>query len=393
MTKRHKPKPGYLGPAFYAWLEHLEMCESIAMAYWKNDVRNPRTGRIIDHLQDKGYQFNNELFPQFGGTKMRDTINEMIYVDSWLAGQVRASTKYTVNVETLRAAREKYSAEFDYILETMIVDAPFPSTTVCFTGLGPDDIICHVSELDAKDEGPNTRSHLHKGEVSGDTYKNLELSKGNSLFYSASMCFHRTRGAAWHRDTYPEVAPGGNPDKLSPSKLSMVPVEIHFNKSREIESTIFVNALAPGIQITPRGKETVDMVRILLLNFFASFWLSSALRTRQLGLPPEMAATKPLHKRSKRDKPRFEHYICEFEMDEPEPQQTGFKKEQPKKKRHEVHGHPRHPAGWREDPTKVFMSGPAKGKRVTWVEGHWRGDARLGVVKKDHEVVLHPEDE
>lgn len=387
MARRHKPKPGYLGPAFYAWLQHLEMCESIASAFQKGDRFNPRTGRHIKYIREQGYNFNNELFPQFGGTDMQDTMNEMLYVDSWLAGQVRASTKYTVDVATLRDAREKYEGEFEFILETMIVDAPFPRTTICFTGMGPDDIVVHVSELDANDDGPNNRSHLHKGEISGDTYKNLELSKGNTKFYSAAMCFHRTRGEAFGRDAFLEVA--HNPDNLKPSKLSMVPVELHFNKGRLIEDTIFLNALAPGIDVSERGKITVEMVRQLMLNFFATFWLSSALRKRQLGRPPDIGLRAPSHKRKKRDKPTFEHYVVEFEIDEPEPEQTGMHIDQPRKKRHEVHGFPRRPAGWREDHTKVFMSGPAKGKRVTWVQGHWRGDARLGIVKKDHEVTLH----
>ena len=390
MAKRHKPKPGYLGPAFYAWLTHLEICESIAFAFLKNDTRDAAMVKRIKAAQNYGYQINDELFPKLSDVSMRQTMNEMIYVDSWLAGQVRASTKYTVDIETLKQARIKYSAQFDYILETMIVDAPFPRTTVCFTGLGPDDIVVHVAELDAKDDEPNNRTHLQKGEFSGDTYKNLELTKGNTKFYSASMCFHRTRGPAFGRNEFLQA--DHNPDNLRPSKLSMVPVEIHFNKSREVEATIFINALAPGVDVSPKGRDTIEMVRILLLNFFASFWLSSALRKRQLGRPPELEMKRPSHKK-KRDKPRYEHNVCEFEIDEPEPSQTGIKQDQPKKKRHEVHGHPRHPAGWRDDPMKVFKSGPNKGKRVTWVEGHWRGDARLGIVRKDHELTLHPEDE
>lgn len=395
MAKRHKPKPGYLGPAFYAWLEHLEKAEAIGRGAVSAKGRQ-RMASLAVKMQRSGYHINNELFPEFNGG-MEETIREMLWCDSWLAGQVRASVKYTVDIATLTEVRKKYSAAFDHILETMIVDAPFPNTTVCFTGLGPDDIVVNVSQLSSlDDEHFNKITFPSRGkrdrivgsdvqEVRHDTHKNLGLSKKDHEFYSASMAFHRTRGPEFGRSDHVDIAADGNPDNLPPHKLSNVPVEIHFNKSRKVEETVWLNAIAPGVNPSPRGKDTVDMVRILLLNFFASFWLSSQLRVRQLGLPPQVGAKAPSHKKRKRDKPRFEHWVVAFELDAPEPESLAeVSKEQPKKKRHQVRGFPRKaPNGG------VFKSGPFKGKHVGWVSGHHRGDARLGIVRKDFEIVIH----
>jgi hypothetical protein len=367
VTKRNRAKPGYLGPAFYEWLKHLEAVEYVAKA-----DPSQKDFRYRAIAAQKGYAFNDALFPEIKPGASADTVREMLPVDAWLAQRVRASTKYTVDLQTLTEARKRYSAEFDHILETMIVEAPFENVTVCFTNFGPDDIVVNVTKLDMHD------TH-DQADPSAYNYESLGLTKQDPLFYSASMVFHRTRGPLFNRDSYLDM--GRNPDNLSPTKLSHCPVEIHFNAGRNVADTIFLNAIAAGVAPTQRGKDLVETVRVLLMNFFASFWLSSALRKRQVGRTPVVAAKMPRHAK-KYDKPRFEHWVVQFELDKPDPEQSGVEREQPKKRRHQVRGFPRtYP-----EPIK---SGPNKGKTVVWVTGHWRGDANLGIVRKDHEITLH----
>jgi hypothetical protein len=367
MSKRKKIKPGYLGPAFYEWLKHLELVEAVGLG-------GGARSKHFASLERGGYAFNDALFKPINPDSAQDTVRDMLPVDAWLAERVRSSHKYTLDLATLREARDRYSDEFDAILETMPVEAPFPNTTVCFTGLGPDDIVVNVSKLDMRVSD--------RGNPKLQRYDALELTRENPYFYSASMAFVRTRGPAYNRKNHVDL--GSNPDNLKPTKLSNVPVEVHFNADRNLEDCIFLNAIAEGIVPTERGKDLIEMVRILLLNFFASFHLSSVLRTRQPGRAPDVDLKGPaLHKH--RARPPFEHWVVEFEVDRPEPQQTGIEREQPKKRRHEVRGFLR----TYKNPIK---HGRHKGKTQVWVDGHWRGDARLGIVKRDEEVVLHDED-
>lgn len=381
MSKRKKVKPGYLGPAFYEWLKHLEIVESLGHGFENSKAMSKERVAIAmksaEVMRKRGYAFNDRLFPATAPGSTEETVREMLPVDAWLAERVRSSHKYSLDIATLTEARRRYSAEFDHILKTMMVEAPFPNTTVCFTGLGPDDVVVNITKLDMRDT-PELKANTTES-----TYKSLELTRQNPYFYSASMAFVRTRGPAYNRPDHVDMS--NNPDNLPPTRLSHVPVEIHFNADRHMEDCIFVNAVAAGITPTITGTDTVEMVRVLLCNFFASFHLSSALRQRHPGRVPGAKLKGPaIHKKQKR--PRFEHWVVEFEMDAPEPMQGDIEREQPKKRRHEVRGFVRH----YKNPIK---HGRHKGKTSIWVDGHWRGDARLGVLKKDHEVVLHEGDE
>lgn len=367
MSRKKQPKPGYLGPAFYEWLKHLEMCEKAG------DLANAGAD-AGPALKGAGYAFSNELWPSIRPEAINDTIRDMLPVDAWLAERVRSSHKYRVDLNTLTAARRRYSAEFDAILETMPVEAPFPNTTVCFSNLGPDDLVMNICRIDMREN--------NRGNPTAYNYDTLEITRENPYFYSASMALVRTRGPEYGRSWHLAEE---RPSEMKRTSLSSIPVEIHFNVGRHVEDCIFLNAIAAGVDPTQKGKDTIELARVLMLNFFASFHLGSALRKRQPGRIPNATIKGPaIHKKQKR--PRFEHWVVEFELDQPEPEQTGIEREQPKKRRHEVRGFERR----YQNPIK---HGPNKGKTSVWVDGHWRGDARLGILKRDEEITLHKEDE
>lgn len=377
MSKRNKVKQGYLGPAFYEWLAHLEMCEDIV-------VRD----KVRDHKRaSKGYTFNNELFPvknepQIVGVNPSNqsmlfgpTVTAMLPVDAWVAHLVRSSVKYRITHQTMLDLNEKYEREIDYIQNNMIIDLPYDPITVVFEGVGPkdDDVLVNLCATTATDRGRIHGvggTHTFAGEFTDVNYPALGIGEGDE-FISASICFHRAKGVVME-DTN-QVRPD--------QKLSHCPVEIHCNKGLPLEDTKWINAIAPGADIAPRGATMIEETRQMIVYFLSYFQLASVLRRKQPGLPPALAAEegkrrKPKH-RSRFNRPMFEHFVIEMEVDEPDPQQSGITRATHKKRQHQVRGHRR-----------VYKSG-----RVSWVKPHWRGDKNLGVIRKDYEMTQHDFDE
>lgn len=336
-------KPGYLPRAFYEWLMHLEKVEQLITTQ-KYMPKPPH------------YTFANKLFQQTGDSN--ETIREMAVVDAWLATIVRSSVKFSIDVMTIYEMQQQYEKEVEYLLNTRELHLPYEWCTLVITGLGGDDVVVSLMETTAEDKDPREPIQLIK-------YPELGLEEGEK-FISASMCFYRPKGLEME-----------DAKVHASERLSHCPVEIHFNKGRLLEDTTFLNAVAANVEVLERGKDTIELVRICVINWLVSFGLAGMLRRKQHGIAHKVGQrTKPLHKRKKWERPMFEHFVCELEIDLPEPQQSGMHVEQPKKRLHQVRSFQRH-----------LHSG-----KVIWVKSHWRGDRKLGVVKKDFEMVMHKED-
>lgn len=336
MTRQRNNKPGALGPAFHAWLEYLEHVEHVLLG----------TGP----MKSKKYMaLNDKLFKAGTDEEFHKMMADMCPVDAYNARIVRSSTKYKVDIGTLMDITLKYKAELDYIRNTRPLNLPFEWCTLVVTGFGPDDIMVCLQETDPKDDNP---------------YPELNVEAGEK-FIDCSIAFYRATGVE-----------GMKGEIIKGQRLSCCPVELHFNKGVLEPDSVFLNAIADGVQITERGAQVVEMVRTMVLVWIHSFHLSSMLRRKQIGMPATPGKLfKRKRLRKKRDHPHFEHFIVELEVDEPDPMQGGVTMYQPRKRLHQVRGFFRH-----------YQSG-----KVSWVKPHWRGDEALGVVKKDYELTLHEE--
>lgn len=337
MTRQRTSKPGSLGPAFHTWLEWLEHTEHIVLG----------TGPV---RKQKYMAMNDDLFRTPTDDEFSKMMKDCAPVDAYLAHVVRSSTKYKVDVGTLIHMMHKYEDEIDYIRNTRPINLPFEWCTLVITGYGKDDIMICLQETEPRDN---------------KDYPELNVEAGEK-FIDANIALYRSEGIEMK---------DGNINVHQ--QLSYCPVELHFNKGLVENETTFLNAIADGVTVTKRGEEVVELVRILALTWIHSFHLSSMLRRKQIGMPPEFANNfKRKRLRKKKDHPHFEHFIVELEVDEPDPQQEGRTVWQPRKRMHQVRGFFRH-----------YKSG-----KVSWVRPHWRGDETLGVVKKDYELTLHEEE-
>ncbi len=338
--KRKAAKPGYLPPAFYEWLMHLESVEKLFVTK-KYTAKAPH------------FFFNNTMFKQTGDPNT--TIREMAVVDAWLATVVRSSVKFTMDIGTIREMQIQYNDELEYLINTRPVNLPYEWCTLVLTGLGDDDVVVSLMETTAEDNDPRAADKLK-------AYPELGVEEGEK-FISVSMCFYRPVGI---EDESGKIRPD--------ERLSMCPVEIHFNKGALLSETTFLNAMASNIDVSKKAENTIELVRVCIVNWLASFGLAGMLRRRQHGIAHKVGQrTKPMHKKKRWERPMFEHFVCELEVDSPPPQQAGYHAEQPRKRLHQVRGFPRH----------------LKSGKVIWVNPHWRGDKKLGVVKKDFEMVMH----
>ena len=337
MTRQRTNKPGSLGPAFHAWLEWLEHVEHVMLG----------TGPIKG--KPKYMAMNDKLFKAGTDEEFYKMMSDCMPVDAYNARIVRSSTKYKVDIGTLMEMTLKYKAELQYIRDRRPLNLPFEWCTLVITGFGPDDIMVCMQETDPKDDNPYPELNVEAGE----------------RFIDCNIAFYRATGVEMM---------GGKVN--AGQRLSHCPVELHFNKGIVEPDTVFLNAIAEGVQITERGAQVVEMVRNCVLIWIHSFHLSSMLRLRFPGaLASPGKAFKRKRLRKKLEHPHFEHFIVELEVDEPDPQQTGITMYQPRKRLHQVRGFFRH-----------YKTG-----KVSWVRAHWRGDEALGVVKKDYELTLHEE--
>lgn len=329
--------PGYLGQAFHAWLEWLEYIECLALT-------NKRPGKPMSMAM------NDKLFQCDTDEDFNRMMQDCYPSDAWLAHCVRSSVKYKIKAETLALMTHMYEDEMRYIRETRPVHLPHEWVTLIVEDFGPDTFMMSLQET-------TTRT--------GEAYPELDVD-GEEKWICSNPIFYRHSGIELMQDS-----------KVHPEqKLSYCPIEQHFNSGRLWRDTNFLNANAHGVRVTEEGKKAMDLCQGMTIAFLESFHLSSVLRRKSIGVAPSPKGFRPKKRRKKKDHPRYEHFVVEMPVDEPEPSQTGRSVFQPKKRLHQVRGFFRH-----------YKSG-----KTSWVKPHWRGDEKLGVVQRDFELTMHDED-
>ncbi|MHC4431651.1 MAG: hypothetical protein ACYTBS_07415 [Planctomycetota bacterium] len=330
---RKQPKPGYLGPAFHAYLEYLEEVE-----HWF------ATGKG----KGRGITINNRLFdtPK-DEQKFNSLVADMMLVDASLARVVRSSVKYKMSVETAYTIADLYHKELIHLMHTVPLRLPHEYCTIVFEGFGQDDMILVAQEQTAEDK---------------KTYPELGL-EADEPFICLNIGAYRKEGV--------ELEDGS----IAPSNvLSHFPVEIHSQWNKTENENRVIYAGAGQVDPTKQGHRILDLMWRTWIIWHHQFHLQSLLRHKQVagGRPP--LSFKPNRLRKKHEHPAFEHTIIKLEVDAPDPSQAGRSIFQPRKRLHQVRGFWRH---YRKS-----------GKRV-WVKPHWRGDETLGVIKRDIELVTH----
>jgi hypothetical protein len=336
MRKRQQQKQGHLGPAFHEWLEWLEYAEALVLD-------KKMTGK------PKHMALNDTLFKVKDDADFTLMMNDALPVDAWLARCVRSSVKYKVDAETFAGLVHHYEDELRYIRKTTPINLPHEWCTL-MVEWGDDTYLISLQETTTK---------------TGERYPELDVD-GDEPWICANLCLHRTRGV--------ELMADGQVH--SEQRLSYVPVELHFQKGKVWEDTGFVTATTPGVVVTKKGQDAINIFRAFILIWLEQFQLQSVLRHKTIagGRPPMSYRPKRLRKRHQH--PQFEHTIIQLEVDAPEPSQTGRSIFQPHKRLHQVRGFYRHYK--------------KSGKKV-WVKPHWRGDESLGVVRRDIELITHEE--
>ena len=330
-----KVKTGKLGPGFHHYLEYLEGVEYIL----SNPDNVPKKVPVV--------AINQALF-EIEESKMENLVNDLIPVDAYLASIVRSSVKYKMHTDTIMQLTTKYKDEIGYISTTTPVRLPHEWCTLIMEGFGDDTIIIVAQEQTCELK---------------PTYKELGVGHGEP-FICLNICMYK---------------PGGSKDmsnmRQRQAKMSHIPVEIHC-KIGELEKNCHsIFAGAKGIKLTPEGHRTMELVWNSFLIWIAQFELQSVLREKSVGvLPSHSLSIRRQKRRKKHDHPQFEHTVIRMEIDAPEPGQTGHSFLSAKKRMHQVRGFYRH---------------LRSGKHV-WIKPHWRGDEKLGVIRRDIELVTHP---
>lgn len=336
MTKRKKKvqKQGHLGPAFHSWLEWLEYVESIFL--------NKKTPGKTHHMA-----MNDTLFKLDSDEALGRIMSEAMPVDAWLARCVRSSVKYKVSAETFAGLVHHYEDELRYIRNDRPIHLPHEWCTL-MVEWGEDTYLISLQET-------TTRT--------GERYEELDVD-GDETWICANMCLYRESGVDLMKDgkRHPE------------QRLSYVPVEFHMQKGKLYQDTNLVTAVTTGVEVTEKGQQALDIFRAFILIWLEQFQLSAVLRSKQAGTKPLPHSYRPAKLRKRHQHPQFEHTVIQLEIDAPAPSQAGFHILQPHKRLHQVRGFWRHLK--------------KSGKRV-WVKPHWRGDERLGVVRRDVELITH----
>lgn len=344
MSKKSKQqKQGHLGPAFHRWLEFLEEVE-----YQIHNLDKPR------HAPKHHITMNNRLwqFPEDDDSpEFTQLMKDMTYVHAALAPIARSSVKYKMHLNTCMEIAARYSDELVHIGHTVPMRLPHEWCTIVFEGFGTDDMIVMAQEQVAED---------HK------TYPELGLEPDDT-FICLNIAGFRPTGIELEDGTISKA-----------EQLSEFPVEIHMAHNQTENLTKVIYAGAGGIEPKQAGHKVLDLIYRTFTIWHHQFHLQSVLRHKQVagGRPP--ASFRPKRLRKRHEHPQFEHTIIQLEVDAPDPSQTGRSVFQPRKRLHQVRGFWRH---YRKS-----------GKKV-WVKPHWRGDENLGVVKRDFELVTHPEQE
>jgi hypothetical protein len=343
--RKKKPKQGYLGPAFHHWLEFLE--------YVEHQIIGIDSGKKRYFHRPHHITMNNRLwkFPDDDTPKHDAMVRDMMYVHAALAPIVRSSVKYKMHSDTCIDIANRYGdSKLIHISHTVPIRLPHEFCTIVFEGFGTDDMI-----IMAQEQTPENHQ----------TYPELGLEP-DETFICLNIAGFRPTGIELEDGTISKA-----------EQLSEFPVEIHLQHNRVQNDTTVIYAGAGGIEPKQEGNRVLDLMYKTFLIWHHQFHLQSLLRHKQVsgGRPP--LSYKPKRLRKRHDHPQFEHTIIQLEVDAPDPSQTGRSIFQPKKRLHQVRGFWRH---YRKS-----------GKRV-WVKPHWRGDEHLGVIKRDIELVTHPEE-
>lgn len=339
MKNKH-PKPGYLGPAFHEWLEWLEYVECVLTTH-----RHPGKPKYM--------AVNDRLFTV--GDDMSEMMNDLMPVDAYLARVVRSSVKYRVDASVLFDMNDRYGKEMEYIFNTRPIHLPHEWCTLVIENVrqpGDHLLVCAQETL------PSTKKH------SEPCYPDLGIH-GDEKFIDCNLALVRQGGVT-----------GMNNKVITSQHLSTVPVELHFNKGKTYNETTFLNAIAAGVKPTTDGALFIELCRHLIMQWIYSFHLAGILRHKSIGVAPQMKLYGRTKRRKKSAHPAFEHIVVELPIDDPEAQQTGRHVFQPHKRLHQVRGFMRH-----------YKSG-----KTTWVKPHWRGDEKLGVIRRDFEMTLNEEE-
>jgi len=328
--KRTKHKPGSLGPAFYLWLEYLEAVENLLVKH-----KRPHTKLTLGI---------NKSFFDFGANQDH-VIREMAKVDATLASAVRSSVKYRLSYEVLAQVWERYEKELDYIMDTRPLRLPYERCTLVLGGDTADDdthVICLQEEYPSSGKYP-------------------ELGIGNEKFICANIVGYRPTGL-WMEGPGPV------------QRLSHFPVEIHMTSGQLLmEGTKMLYALPEGVTVHYEAAErTMNLIHDAIVLWMCMFHLSAVLKSKAIGVPPTPVGLLPKKPRKAKQYPSFEHYVVELPVDAFQDDPKGRTCNQPHKRLHQVRGFWRH-----------YQSG-----KVVWVRSHWRGDEKLGVVRKDYEMTL-----
>jgi hypothetical protein len=324
---KKQAKPGYLGTAFHTWLEWLEYVECVTQT-------TKRPGK------PKYMAMNDKLFKVDSDDDFQKMMRDAMPVDAWLARCVRSSVKYAVASKTLALMTHQYEKELDYIYRTRPMHLPHEWNTIVVDGWDNNTTFMMCAQETVTKTGKD--------------YPELDVA-AHEKWICVNFVIHSKNGV--------DLMGGKHSDN---QKLSYVPVELHMTKGETVENTRSVWAMTAGMEVTEEGEKMLNLMRGMFFSWLKSFHLNAILRRKSLGTPPMSADYIPHKRRKKNEFPRFEHVVMELEIDEPEPAQTGRHVFQPKKRMHQVRGF------WRQ----------TKSGKDVWVKPHWRGDEKLGVVKR-----------
>lgn len=327
MPTKHD-KPGYLGPAFHEWLEWLEWCEAVANGKHPKHKRN--------------YYTVNQTLTEISDEFMPEITSLMIPHETALAKLVRSSVKYRVTMNTLSDVVTLYSDELDYIEKTRPIRLPHPACTLIVDMNGRDTFLMCCAETTT---------------TSGADYSELGVS-GDETWLCIDPAFWRSTGV--------DTMDSGH------SRMFHCPVEIHMQNGRLKKDTKTLLAIPKHVTATDKGQHTFWMLAGVVNIWICSMHLSSVIRRQVAGLPPRFAGDTPRKFRKKNKHPKFEHVVIELPVNHQQGDTTGRSILQSRKRLHPVRGFFRH-----------YQSG-----KTAWVKPHWRGDKKLGVIRKDYEITI-----
>ena len=333
---KKKAKQGYLGTAFHTWLEWLEYIECVTQT-------NKRPGK------PQFMAMNDKLFKVDNDDDFQKMMHEAMPVDAWLARCVRSSVKYAIKSETLGLMIHRYTDELDYLHKTRLLHLPHEWNTLMIEGW---------------DEGNTTFLMCAQETVAqnGKAYDELGLEV-DEPWICVNFALHSKNGV--------DLMGGKH---SAAQKLSYVPVELHMTLGETWNNTRTVWAKTNGMEVTEEGEKVLNLMKGMFISWLESFHLGAVLRHKSIGTPPMPQDFIPHKRRKRHEFPRFEHVVMELEIDAPESAKTGRAVFQPHKRLHQVRGFWRHMQ--------------RSGKKI-WVKPHWRGDEKLGVVKRDFEMTMH----